>query len=656
MHASLSLQSLRNLPPGRRQVALEAANGSVPAWEQLYHQVRQPSGLFEKKYLPPVYANLDPARIPDVTALDEHPDTETASALKIALSALIIMPYFGTFASAAFPDLWSRIWSWIEFMDTHRGFVARCRGPSEPQLKDQRVLVSLLSVLAMTVDQPRGMDVGRATPGLHAFVARMYAEASTHSRLLPRTGDDAEIIDSIDDQLSKIIVNYYDCVHMEDFLGAFDSREACARVLLDHLRGVLFPPRSRLDPRQIASTLTCAIHCAKHICVNTETGGQALSTAEGVRVLVASIRAEADVRRILDEDNAQNRVLESILTCLHIVLTAGPKYINSQRAFRYDILGAIQVSGISQRSSRMLSPEAVRLFAGILEQPLTDTLAYLPIARAASSNRQRIPMLGKDSEPGPEFRRSALYEPFSRCLQYMDARMIELEAFSSKKAVDVRACDAAECGKVVPTTELKQCSRCRRVLYCSTVCQRNAWVNDNHRHWCSRLANRKNLHYPGTSFFTLGHHEDQFLRFIALNYYSENTLSLLLEQFDWMKKNDLQDCVLEIKFNAGKVEIDISDIEEYSAVGFLGWPANAPPLSRCLVAITGGGGLRGAGGEAILRPYVLRRNPRVARKLGERAKAVLIEMGKKEDVFSPDSPTYNKVAQLRLFAQAEALC
>ncbi|KAF7314943.1 MYND-type domain-containing protein [Mycena indigotica] len=77
---------------------------------------------------------------------------------------------------------------------------------------------------------------------------------------------------------------------------------------------------------------------------------------------------------------------------------------------------------------------------------------------------------------------------------------------SSDSAVTrFRACDNLACNKLLPRTQLKQCSQCLDTLYCGLACQRADW-RSSHRERCKLLAPR-NLEYrhlfirPDLSFF-----------------------------------------------------------------------------------------------------------------------------------------------------------
>ncbi|KAI9003721.1 hypothetical protein BC832DRAFT_89050 [Gaertneriomyces semiglobifer] len=59
-------------------------------------------------------------------------------------------------------------------------------------------------------------------------------------------------------------------------------------------------------------------------------------------------------------------------------------------------------------------------------------------------------------------------------------------AFKRPDPVALRKCGYLRCAKTEDSPrEFLKCSRCRRVVYCSKPCQRNAW--GLHRHWCLKL-------------------------------------------------------------------------------------------------------------------------------------------------------------------------
>ncbi|KAJ7116289.1 hypothetical protein C8R43DRAFT_960954 [Mycena crocata] len=78
------------LTSNTQRLARAAASGSASAWCDLQLNSAAPHALREHKFLLPViFANLDPARRPDVTLLDtSFPTAAAVSPIELALTAM----------------------------------------------------------------------------------------------------------------------------------------------------------------------------------------------------------------------------------------------------------------------------------------------------------------------------------------------------------------------------------------------------------------------------------------------------------------------------------------------------------------------------------------------------------------------------------------
>ncbi|KAJ7140673.1 hypothetical protein C8R44DRAFT_974493 [Mycena epipterygia] len=129
MHDALRFKNVSKLPAALKSIALRAARGSLKDVLDTHAQIlvlTRASNNAELEFLLPVlYKILDPVGIPDPDRLEAMllagnttTSFEVIAAVDCALrcvAAIAIPP-----AVEASLDLWPRIWTWFQFIDTHR--------------------------------------------------------------------------------------------------------------------------------------------------------------------------------------------------------------------------------------------------------------------------------------------------------------------------------------------------------------------------------------------------------------------------------------------------------------------------------------------------------------------------------------------------------
>ncbi|KAJ7116222.1 hypothetical protein C8R43DRAFT_1038381 [Mycena crocata] len=72
-------------------------------------------------------------------------------------------------------------------------------------------------------------------------------------------------------------------------------------------------------------------------------------------------------------------------------------------------------------------------------------------------------------------RTSPAWEPWTKFVHIVAARIHLLTEYESVNYEALRACDNAECGKIFHKSYLRRCSMCQNVCYCSVDCQAADW-------------------------------------------------------------------------------------------------------------------------------------------------------------------------------------
>ncbi|KAF8135230.1 hypothetical protein K438DRAFT_1787031 [Mycena galopus ATCC 62051] len=209
-------------------------------------------------FLPAFYANLDPTRIPDENLVD-IPSTFRGGAVacaQISLSAIYTM--VGRFGWGVnpdnFPELWPRIWTWVQFMDSYRdqfpvvddhGFVnvvaefGFCHGlifAAMPGLR--RLLVRAWGPL-LECDIPL-----RAVMGFNSLTIALFSGVRAKTR-----EDVEELIDGAGGSLSDLVdlvVGYIDQITADDGVSVLREESRLEGTIFDFVDDV---NRFTSDPR-----------------------------------------------------------------------------------------------------------------------------------------------------------------------------------------------------------------------------------------------------------------------------------------------------------------------------------------------------------------------------------------------------------------------
>ncbi|KAJ7130694.1 hypothetical protein C8R46DRAFT_1142156 [Mycena filopes] len=115
-----------------------------------------------------------------------------------------------------------------------------------------------------------------------------------------------------------------------------------------------------------------------------------------------------------------------------------------------------------------------------LRRVLPPTMVYYHVVAATVGNCPTITVGSKNT-----FIHSSVYPDWLALLGVITSRISTLEAFQSPEYLSLKFCDnhTKPCRNVKRLSEIKCCSGCCGVYYCSSECQRVAW-NDGHRELC----------------------------------------------------------------------------------------------------------------------------------------------------------------------------
>ncbi|KAJ7473832.1 hypothetical protein B0H11DRAFT_2195503 [Mycena galericulata] len=149
MHPDLRLEKLSSLPFSVQRFATAAASGSEPDMTKVAVRVIPAHSLLRR---------LD-------TSI---PGPDITTPFIMAVHALEILVEVHTISPAVYAELWPRMWTWMQIIPTYRHFLPH---PVTEHALGERFLTLLLPLIR----DEQTTNMIHSTPGMHAFVARIWA-------------------------------------------------------------------------------------------------------------------------------------------------------------------------------------------------------------------------------------------------------------------------------------------------------------------------------------------------------------------------------------------------------------------------------------------------------------------------------------------------
>ncbi|KAJ7067471.1 hypothetical protein C8F01DRAFT_668148 [Mycena amicta] len=488
MHPSLRTNELNQLLPSLRKRAKAAADKSLEDLEQVASHCSTLSKA-SRYYLPIVYANLDPADIPDPTPAEV--DSTPPPSVRRALRAFELLSYIVDAPPVAFKELWPRIWAWLQLVDLLADSHATFWQPFECSA------VVFLAPFGNFVDHCVAMAPIHSTPGVLAFFGRLWL------RLRGITGDDAH---------QAIIV-------LHDVLRTFNWTSALLEELAQDLpggandlmalivEGLSFNPNCSSCGRLLPSlssllALTHAAMDSDHV--------ETLFSRGIVKVLTGLLRPLNDLDAV--------EVLDIALHLLAAQLFMTDRYEYLPQALRAGLLPAL--AEILQNRAADTIPAEV--FTRFLNDVLSGGTMYRRVARAARDELSDFPPVD-----WTRFRDDkAIRAAWSSDKALLTQSAVAVKFYESPEFVRRQMCQNSHCKAIKPISELKRCVGCCIAFYCDKRCQRAGWAA-GHGKYCKTAGPEL--------FVRTG--ESRFLRYLVHADYLRHKLEILLKQMCFLHEN-----------------------------------------------------------------------------------------------------------------------
>jgi hypothetical protein len=217
--------------------------------------------------LPVFYALLDPSLIPDANNLEHiitsRTEDPSIGCAMLSLDVLRSLAMRSSVIQDAAPDLWPRVWPWVQFMHIFRQFFPR----STEFISDVPILIGLS-------DNPQFFPVISATPGVRTIMADAWEElvgdstVQVATKLLPSLSQGIEIFENFEEittalgGVDKLILLVLKHMSLAIRLHEMDGKVALIADLLLLLGSTTkhgcFPPA--LLSKKLVSTVVSSLH------------------------------------------------------------------------------------------------------------------------------------------------------------------------------------------------------------------------------------------------------------------------------------------------------------------------------------------------------------------------------------------------------------
>ncbi|KAJ7215229.1 hypothetical protein C8J57DRAFT_1483142 [Mycena rebaudengoi] len=424
----------------RKRMVSKSAEGSLMHLGQLLDIVKTEDRAEAQLFLPALFANLDPARIPSSADMDTVPipehcllDAKRAAMSLEAVNAIEI-------DHAASPDLWDRLWPWFSFLHIHYSAIGRRALP---------VICEFLVFLQNT-DGQKLQSVVTETPGFFLTLAVAWTALlqAPEGDMVSRAFDGINVFFNRGGPWSPS--------NLEELAeGSGGSADHLSKLVLRHLR--------RFAPKVDAPRPYSYFQGGMSVVEKIEGGLGDLIRTPLLRhgIITTTIRA---MRRVLGTRDDSTDILYSYFNPMARILAS------SHHRWMVDALKAgvlhFMISYAAQHDGFSSDLALVTVF---LHDGLRKSTVYYPIVSQLEISLLDVAAI----QDTPGFQSSPFFPEWKSFME-LAHRRIKLRHDHDSRAKSLRACDNLGCASITQKQNLRGCV-CRAVFYCSKTCQAADW-------------------------------------------------------------------------------------------------------------------------------------------------------------------------------------
>ncbi|KAJ7662690.1 hypothetical protein DFH06DRAFT_1325045 [Mycena polygramma] len=444
-HPMLGLENLVKLPAELRRTGnlllisnSDEMRGQILSFNSTPERVRS--------LLPVWFANFDTAGIPSPDAVDAaEAVSETIAAVVGVSFALRMVPSLRDLPEEVQISLWARAWPWIEFLHMYREHLHG--------LPDRTALYTSLLKAILHFQIYKCRDLVGSTP----------------VRPIVGVAWDA-LIDTSGDPISLVSVFMkYDIAHGEDSPGRIAEYLEGLSGGIDHMASLLLQllalafvddrtPMSRMGTQHLRAVLG-------FFCEST------------VREDIAT-----HLLPLYDDDQEAAGIVLGVVARIIEYATAAPGRLRICEALQAGLLRAVVLA-------------ATHISGEKLDEQINFLLAKLPAYMVYRSILAYLPSLLADVEDlvkAKAFVASPVYASWENFHALAEERLDFLMIFDSTPIVRYKGCDSTKCNQICLKSDLRRCSTCLDLYYCSKSCQTADW-RAGHRDVCQTFSRLRQL-------------------------------------------------------------------------------------------------------------------------------------------------------------------
>ncbi|KAJ7607645.1 hypothetical protein DFH06DRAFT_1486488 [Mycena polygramma] len=455
---SLSDRNILKLHMPLRGVALAAANGSLKDLARVRTVLEDIPKDQAVLLLPVFYGHLSPSLIPTTDALEAMIESGiTTPAIECAdkaLTALSKMVQKNLIPPDASPDLWPRVWPWMEFLHVYWDYL----GSFTARGKIHSFLI-YTSILLFLQDHPESTAIVCATSGVRVLIAQAW-KGLLHSNLITNAAAPKELIRLVI-PLTTDIGNPANFDEILDGVGGTNSD--LVDVIITHISLALSFPTADT----VASSLTLAINFT-----------------EATNDLYPEFQAAL----------LSGGIITSLISAFNTV-TGHPLVLHTS-SYLQDwptrwMVEALQAGLLPCIISHALNnvgipKDAVGDVTEHLDQLVLEILPRALISYPVITQMHVSLADVEEMASTADFRVLPLFRSWTKLVALAEERIQVVNEWEDRGMPLLLQCDSMLCENVKRKQKFGCCSDCRIAVYCSRECQQHDWLN-GHREMCQAL-------------------------------------------------------------------------------------------------------------------------------------------------------------------------
>ncbi|KAJ7604512.1 hypothetical protein DFH06DRAFT_1254770 [Mycena polygramma] len=464
--------------------------------------------------LPIFYTNLDPLDVPDQDRYDtENPPADAESRIGRALLSLVSL-YVLQFPVEIGPDIWPRVWPWVQFIYTYREHL-----PNIPSQSEGVFCLEFLMFVGTFAKHEETFSLIRSTPGIWFFVAKAWPR-------VPKILDPQKRVVGFTDLCSFISEgDVFEPANLAELIeGAGGTLDHLAHLTALYFEAMIPANGGAINYMYVLylrDILDFAAHMepvfrttsSDHFGAPLGAFGAALTTHNSVHTLTHILCVLEKVDSTMPIAPMAKHATKKLLWILGTILASTSGKIQwLSDAIEAKLLRTLIVhsGGPHAESIQHLVP----LFLTVILPP---RLVYPGVLTALDTSLDDVDEL----VTAAAFKKSRIYDRWTQFSELAEDRIRVLDAYNDRETRSMKACDNLDCGIIRPKSTFQKCSGCLSLYYCSEPCQTLDWVKGGHRRVC-KIYGRPSL--PTDDELELTVRERSFLRTLVHHEYMK-TLS-----------------------------------------------------------------------------------------------------------------------------------